>query len=407
MKKVLLVFAGSAVLLLLLASAAFAQNYKHGGAASASPTATASASASPTATATATATASATASPSATATAPDSGKSKDFAGLVDIGGGREMYMECQGTGYPTVVFVAGAQDRAETWSTTKDPSEQAVFPAIAETNRVCAYDRPGTILATGEGPEDFEPSRSDPVDQPTTLQDHVDDLHALLKASGEGKRPYVVVGHSMGGAVSRLYASEYPEEVSGLVLVDPTPFEAANSLTAEQWALWKPLLGGPPSEEALDLYPALEWSDNDLNLAQASAAAPLKPMPFIAFQSDKPFDLSPYVEDGTLPMTAEEAEQFRILLYNAWHDAIGDLVSQVPGARFIDDPHSGHYIHQEQPQLVIDSIREVVDAARVGSTTLVDTGGSPMVPAVILAASLALFISSFAVMRFVLRRNAS
>jgi hypothetical protein len=106
-------------------------------------------------------------------------------------------------------------------------------------------------------------------------------------------------------------------------------------------------------------------------------------------------------------MTAEEAEQFRILLYNAWHDAIGDLVSQVPGARFIDDPHSGHYIHQEQPQLVIDSIREVVDAARVGSTTLVDTGGSPMVPAVILAASLALFISSFAVMRFVLRRNAS
>ena len=406
MKKVLLVFAGSAVLLLLLASAAFAQNYKHGGAASASPTATASATASPSATATATATASATASPSATASAVNSGKSKDFAGLVDIGGERQMYMECQGKGLPTVVFVAGAQDRAETWSTTEDPSKQAVFPAIAETNRVCAYDRPGTLLATGEGPEDFKPSRSDPVDQPTTLQDHVDDLHALLKASGE-RGPYVVVGHSMGGAVSRLYASQYPEDVSGLVLVDPTPFEAANSLTAEQWALWKPLLGGPPSEEALELYPALEWSDNDRNLAQASAAAPLKPMPFIAFQSDEPFDLTPYVEDGTLPMTAEEAEQFRLLLYNAWHDAIGDLVSQVPGARFIDDPHSGHYIHQEQPKLVIDSIREVVDAARVGSTTLVDTGGSPMVPAVILAASLALFISSFAVMRFVLRRNAS
>ena len=338
--------------------------------------------------------------------ANNSGHAKDFSGLVNIGGDREMYMECQGTGYPTVVFVAGAQDRAETWSTTKDPSEQAVLPAIAETNRVCAYDRPGTILATGEGAEDFKPSRSDPVPQPTTLQDHAADLHALLKASGE-RGPYVVVGHSMGGAVSRLYASEYPEDVSGLVLVDPTPFEAANSLTAEQWALWKPLLGGPPSEEALELYPHLEWSDNDRNLAQASAAEKLKPMPFIAFQSDVPFDLTPYVEDGTLPMTAEEAEQFRILLYNAWHDAIGDLVSQVPGARFIDDPHSGHYIHQEQPQLVIDSIREVVDAARVGSTTLVDTGGSPMVPAVILAASLALFISSFAVMRFVLRRNAS
>ena len=262
--------------------------------------------------------------------ANNSGHAKDFSGLVNIGGGREMYMECQGTGYPTVVFVAGAQDRAETWSTTKDPSKQAVLPAIAETNRVCAYDRPGTLLATGEGPEDFKPSRSDPVDQPTTLQDHVDDLHALLKASGEGKRPYVVVGHSMGGAVSRLYASEYPEEVSGLVLVDPTPHEAANLITEEEWDLWKPLLGGPPSEEALELYPALEWSDNDQNRVQASNAAPLKPMPFIAFQSDEPFDLAPYVEDGTLPMTAEEAEQFRILLYNAMADPwrVGE-----PGAR--------------------------------------------------------------------------
>src|ERR671921_1642526 len=204
------------------------------------------------------------------------GNDKDFAGLVDIGG-RKIYMECQGKGHPTVVFVAGAGDRAETWSTTQKPSEQAVLPAIAETNRVCAYDRPGTLLATGEGPEDFKPSRSDPVPQPTTLQDHAADLHALLKASGE-RAPYVVVGHSMGGAVSRLYASEYPEDVSGLVLVDPTPFEAANSLTAEQWALWKPLLGGPPSEEILKLYPAIEWADQDLNLAQASAAKKLKPM---------------------------------------------------------------------------------------------------------------------------------
>jgi pimeloyl-ACP methyl ester carboxylesterase len=296
-------------------------------------------------------------------------KNKDFAGLIDIGGGREMYMECQGKGRPTVVFVAGAQDRAETWSTTEDPSEQAVLPAIAETNRVCAYDRPGTILPTGEGLEDFLPSRSDPVPQPTTLQDHAADLHALLKASGE-RGPYVVVGHSMGGAVSRLYASEHPKDVSGLVLVDPTPYESANALTDEQWALWKPLLGGPPSEEALKLYPALEWADHQRNFEQASAAKKLKPMPFIAFQSDEPFDFTPYVEDGTLPMTLEEAEQFRILLYNAWHDSIGDLVSQVPGARFIDDPHSGHYIHQEQPQLVIDAVREVVEAARKKSCAL-------------------------------------
>jgi pimeloyl-ACP methyl ester carboxylesterase len=312
-----------------------------------------------------------------------------------------MYMECQGKGSPTVVFVSGAGDRTETWSTTKDPSEQAVLPAIAETNRVCAYDRPGTILATGEGPEDFEKSRSDPVPQPTTLQDHAADLHALLKASGE-RGPYVVVGHSMGGAVSRLYASEHPEDVSGLVLVDPTPYEAANALTDEQWKNWKPLLGGPPSEEALALYPHLEWADSDRNLEQASAAKKLKPMPFIAFQSDEPFDFTPFVEDGTLPMTLEEAEQFRILLYNAWHDAIGDLVSQVPGARFIDDPHSGHYIHQEQPQLVIDSVREVLDAVEQQSPSLLtDTGGVP--PLVILLASALLLGTSLLGARWVVR----
>ena len=279
----------------------------------------------------------------------DSAKNEDFAGLVDIGGGRKMYMECRGTGYPTVVFVSGAGDRTETWSKTLDTSEQAVLPAIAQTNRVCAYDRPGTFLVTGDATEDFEPSRSDPVPQPTTLQDGVADLHALLKASGE-RGPYVVVGHSMGGAMARLYASEYPQDVSGLVLIDYTPYDARKSMTDEQWALWKPLLGSP-SEEELALYPDLEWFNAQLNLQQALAAAPLKPMPLIVLSADEPLDLTPYVEDGSLPLTAEEAEAFGKLLFQAFVDARADLVSQVPGARHITNTHSGHYIHQEHPSL--------------------------------------------------------
>ena len=203
----------------------------------------------------------------------ESGSANNSGKLVDIGGGREMYMECQGKGSPTVVFVSGATDRAETWTKTLDPSDQAVLPASAETNWVCAYDRPGTVLATGEGVEDFEKSRSDPVPQPTTLQDGVDDLHALLSASGE-RGPYVVVAHSMGGAIAKLYASEYPQDVSGLVLVDYTPYEARTALTDEQWENWKMLLGGSPSEEALALYPDLEWFDHQRNLEQALAAAP-------------------------------------------------------------------------------------------------------------------------------------
>jgi pimeloyl-ACP methyl ester carboxylesterase len=235
-----------------------------------------------------------------------------------------------------------------------------VLPAIAQTNRVCAYDRPGTYLADGEGEEDFEKSRSDPVPQPTTLQDGVADLHALLSASGE-RGPYVLVGHSMGGAIARLYASEHPQDVSRLVLVDYTPYEARNGLTDEQWGYWKLLLGSP-SEEALALYPDLERFDHQRNLEQALAAPPLKPMPLIVLSSDEPYDLTPYVEDGTLP--ADIAEEFGNFLFQIILEARADLVSQVPGAKHITDTHSGHYIHQEQPQLLIASIREVVGALR-------------------------------------------
>ena len=294
----------------------------------------------------------------------NSGHNKDFAGLVDIGGRREMYMECQGKGSPTVVFVAGAGDRAETWSKTLDRSKQAVLPAIAETNRVCAYDRPGTFVVIGEGEEDFETSRSDPVAQPTTLQDGAADLHALLRASGE-RGPYVVVAHSMGGAIAKLYASQHPREVSGLVLIDYTPYDARNSLTRKQWGYWKnPLLGGSPSKESLALYPDIEWFGHQGNLEEVRAADPLKPMPLIVFSSDEPYDVLPYVEDGTLPLKPKEAEAFGKLLFQAVLDARADLVSQVSGARHITNTHSGHYIHQERPKLVINSVRKVIEAAR-------------------------------------------
>jgi pimeloyl-ACP methyl ester carboxylesterase len=286
---------------------------------------------------------------------------KDFAGLVDIGGSRKMYLECRGKGSPTVVLVSGGGDRAETWSETLDPSKQAVLPAIAQTNRVCAYDRPGTYLATGEGAEDFEPSRSDPVHQPTTLEDGAADLHALLSASGE-RGPYVVVGHSGGGAIARHYASEYPQEVSGLVLVDYTPYEMRKGLTDREWHLWLTTpLSGKPSKEALAIYPDLERYAYRENLKQTLAAAPLKPMPLIVLSSIRPINLAPLVDSGDVP--ADIAKKFARDLFQAILDGRAHLVSQVPGARHITT-HSGHYIHQERPKLVVDSVRDVINAVR-------------------------------------------
>ena len=121
----------------------------------------------------------------------------DFAGLVDIGGGRTMYLTCQGSGSPTVVLVSGRSDRGDIWKSTANPEHPgpAVFSGVSETTRVCAYDRPGTVTVTGE---QVEASRSTPVPQPTTAADGVRDLHALLSAA-EIPGPIILVAtHGAG-----------------------------------------------------------------------------------------------------------------------------------------------------------------------------------------------------------------
>ena len=128
-------------------------------------------------------------------------ESGDFAGSVDIGGGRKMYLECRGSGSPTVVFVAGLKGSAEDWNIAEKQAP-TVFAEVAKFTRVCAYDRPGTPV--GE-----KPSRSDPVQQPTTAQDAVSDLHALLSAAKE-PTPYVMVGHSYGGLVAKALRAHLP-----------------------------------------------------------------------------------------------------------------------------------------------------------------------------------------------------
>src|SRR5437763_15264169 len=135
----------------------------------------------------------------------------NFAGSVDIGGGRKMYLKCSGRGSPTAVLVGGLRASADDWDIS-DKSKPTVFTGVAKFTRVCVCDRPGTPIGD-------KPSRSDPVPQPTTAKDAIADLHALLSDAGEAG-PYVLVGHSYGALIVRLYASTYPKEVSGLVLID-------------------------------------------------------------------------------------------------------------------------------------------------------------------------------------------
>ena len=283
--------------------------------------------------------------------------SSDFAGLVDIGGGRKMYLECRGAGSPTVVLVAGLKASAEDWSVA-GKSEAAVFPEVAKFTRVCAYDRPGTPV--GE-----KPSRSDPVEQPTTARDAVADLHALLRGAGEAG-PYVLVGHSYGGLVVRLYASTYPEDVSGLVLVDALAEGLRDAETPEQWATQRKLMEGEIRESLLP-YPALERNEPDGSFDQMRAAPKLRPVPLIVLSADRPWgpQIPSMIASGALP--ADVPPDFGYITDAAQKQAQEKLSKLVPGAKHITNTNSGHEIHKEQPKLVIDAIRSVVDAVRRGA----------------------------------------
>ncbi|HZE71864.1 MAG TPA: alpha/beta hydrolase [Pyrinomonadaceae bacterium] len=287
----------------------------------------------------------------------DAAERGNFAGLVDLGDGRKMYLKCSGRGSPTVVLVGGLRASADDWSMS-NKSTPAVFPKVAKFTRVCAWDRPGTPV--GENP-----SRSDPALQPTTAKDAVADLHALLSAAGEAG-PYVLVGHSYGGLIVRLYASTFPKEVSGLVLIDALSEGLQDAETPEQWVIQRKLIQNDDPEN-LALYPALERIDVDGSLNQIRAAPPLHSIPLVVLSADRPWgpQVPSMIAAGKLP--ADIPPDFGYVTDAAQKKAQERLAKLVPDEKHITNTNSGHEIHKEQPQLVIDAIREVVDATRSGS----------------------------------------
>lgn len=117
--------------------------------------------------------------------------------LVDVGGYR-LHLYCTGQGSPTVILESGQASSLAVWSW--------IQPQVAQTTQVCAYDRAG-IGWSEAGPE------------PRDARHLAAELHTLL-TNAEIAAPYVLVGHSFGGPVTRLYAADYPTQVAGLVWLD-------------------------------------------------------------------------------------------------------------------------------------------------------------------------------------------
>jgi pimeloyl-ACP methyl ester carboxylesterase len=218
-------------------------------------------------------------------------------------------------------------------------------------------------LPHGEG----LPSRSDTVTQPTSTRDASTDLHALLHAA-DVPGPYVLVGHSYGGLITRLYASTYPEEVRGLVLVDILSERLPDGMTPQQWETWKRI--NARQQRDIAEYPDLERLDFDVSLEQVRVAEPIRPMPLLVLSADAQYGtiVPSLIKTGELP--PDTPPDFGYVIDSANKIAQANLAQLVPGAKHVTDTHSGHNMMIDQARLVTDAIREVVLAIRNGDAAL-------------------------------------
>lgn len=293
---------------------------------------------------------------------------------VDIGGGRHLNLRCSGSGSPTVLLEIGQGMTSMSW--------RKVQPLLAVHSRVCSYDRAGLGF-------------SDAGPLPRTAQAAVDDLHALVRAAPI-QTPLVLVGHSMGGSIVRLYAAAHPNEVAALVLVDPVVADLrvkAPKVAAQEAQISKENTAGthhcldlatsgalatmpPPADGCVHpAHPAFSEKLNDsirvrdlnadfwaaslsereafpLNDAAVQALHPLGKLPLIILSADGTNDY--------LPPAARKAAD---VAYRAGQQRIAASSTQ---GRVMPVEHSSHNIQEDRPDAIIDAVARVIGQLRVG-----------------------------------------
>lgn len=266
--------------------------------------------------------------------------------LVDIGGFR-LHIQCEGEGLPIVVLDSGLGGAASDW--------RKVQPALAKTNRTCIYDRAG-----------YGHSDSGPL--PRSSGRIAAELRTLLMAA-RLPPPFVLVGHSFGGYNVRLFAGLFPQDTAGVVLID-APHEAQTDAIFDNGILrlldpkgrlrsvWSPaLLTTLPTE-----YPAIaELFGMRAKTWQAvlNEAAAFD----MSGQELQSTPMPRHIPVGVL-MHGRRIFPAGLMgegLEQDWLDANRALVQGQERGHFAIAPDSGHFIHAEEPDRIVEMVREIME----------------------------------------------
>jgi pimeloyl-ACP methyl ester carboxylesterase len=258
------------------------------------------------------------ASPSATASqapasvtpVPSPSEAPDvLSGSFPVADGRQLYLDCQGEGSPTVILEAGDGSGTEEWS--------LVQPDLAEVTTTCAYDRAGI-------------GQSDPVTGCRQLDDLTADLEQLLDAAGVPP-PYVLVAGSGGGFIASGFAQDHADDIAGIVFLDvPMAFLDAPPEVVEETAC-----DHPENREHRDFLQveADAWNSR----------SEVGDIPVTIISNDPGPDAPP-------------EEQNNVEAQRGW------LVLSPQAEQVVVE--SGHDVAHTQPGLVVEEVTEVIEAVR-------------------------------------------